>query len=320
VGYRNFCNKLWNATRFALSNLGTNFKPRPVQSLIGNESIEDLWILNKLNRAILAANEGFKQYDFANITNVSYSFWLYELCDVYLELLKPVMAGDNKGRQETSRETLYTCLDNGLRLLHPFMPFVTEELWQRLPRRPNDTESICIAPYPDADIKLISDDLDNRMKLIQEVVHYGRSLRASYNLAPSIKVCAYVRTRNAESEKILKAQSEHIQTLINAQFVLFLSNEQPPKGCALNIVNEFVDIFVLLKGIVDVKVEVAKLEKKKIAVEKSREGLQKRMASTDYETKVPQTVKEENTAKLTALNLEIDSFNKAIESLHEIDN
>jgi len=300
-----------------------------------------------LNCAIRAANEGFNKYDFSNITNACYSFWLNDLCDIYLELLKPVMAGADKTRQEISRETLYTCLDNGLRLLHPFMPFVTEELWQRLPRRPNDTESICIAPYPEANNEFINADLDNRMKLTQEVVHCGRSLRASYNLAPSIKVHAYVGTRNNESDDVLKVQREHIQTLINAQFVQFIKfykggeyipgGGRAPKGgiyynasadtfyekiegAALNIVNEFVEIFVILKGIVDVKVEVAKLEKKKIAVEKSRDGLQKRMISPDYEAKVPQTVKEENTAKLTALNLEIDSFNKAIESLKAIDN
>uniref|UniRef100_A0A8C6MVE1 valine--tRNA ligase n=1 Tax=Mus spicilegus TaxID=10103 RepID=A0A8C6MVE1_MUSSI len=146
LGYRHFCNKLWNATKFALRGLGKGFVPSPE----GHESLVDRWIRSRLTEAVRLSNEGFQAYDFPAITTAQYSFWLYELCDVYLECLKPVLNGVDQVAAECARQTLYTCLDVGLRLLSPFMPFVTEELFQRLPRRtPKAPASLCVTPYPE---------------------------------------------------------------------------------------------------------------------------------------------------------------------------
>uniref|UniRef100_A0A8C6VJ20 valine--tRNA ligase n=1 Tax=Naja naja TaxID=35670 RepID=A0A8C6VJ20_NAJNA len=150
LGYRYFCNKLWNATRFAIRGLGEGFQPPPSPELSGSESLVDLWILSRLSHAVELCDMGFQAYDFCGITTAVYNFWLYELCDVYLECLKPVFAGSDQAAIQTAQNVLYTCLDAGLRLLSPFMPFVTEELFQRLPRRSpsSDPPSICVTPYP----------------------------------------------------------------------------------------------------------------------------------------------------------------------------
>jgi valyl-tRNA synthetase len=149
-GYRKFCNKLWNATRFALGKLDSTFKPQAKAQISGKESVYDLWILNKLNIATRDVNANLEQRNFMAATTVMYNFWLYELCDIYLELCKQVIGGKDKDRSATSSEVLYTCLDEGLKLLHPVMPFVTEELWQRLPRRESDSSicSIMKSKYP----------------------------------------------------------------------------------------------------------------------------------------------------------------------------
>ncbi|MEJ1271046.1 hypothetical protein NN561_001878 [Cricetulus griseus] len=150
LGYRHFCNKLWNATKFALRGLGKSFVPLPTSKPEGHESLVDRWIRSRLTEAVRLSNEGFQAYDFPAITTAQYSFWLYELCDVYLECLKPVLNGADQVAVECARQTLYTCLDVGLRLLSPFMPFVTEELFQRLPRRtPAAPASLCVTPYPE---------------------------------------------------------------------------------------------------------------------------------------------------------------------------
>jgi valyl-tRNA synthetase len=110
----------------------------------------DLWMLSRISAAVEQCNKGFENYDFAMITTACYNLWLYDLCDVYLEYLKPVFQSKGSATVSTAKTVLYKCLHVGLRLLSPFMPFITEELFQRLPRIPKqDPPSICIAPYPD---------------------------------------------------------------------------------------------------------------------------------------------------------------------------
>lgn len=146
-GYRFFCNKLWNATKFALLyfNGTEKFDTELAASEVVNQM--DAWILSRLSAAIEACNQGFETYDFAAATSACYAFWLYDLCDVYLECLKPIFQSGSDQQQAAARRTLYVCLDYGLRLLSPFMPFITEELYQRLPRA-KPAPSICVASYP----------------------------------------------------------------------------------------------------------------------------------------------------------------------------
>ena len=151
--YRRFCNKLLNAINLVLIRIGPGFKPRESRERSGNESPIERWILSCLSHATAVAHDGFDKFALGAATDAIFRFWLEELCDVFLEAIKPVLSADtDKLRVESMRQTLFTCADEGLRLLHPFMPFITEELWQRIPRRLalKAIESICIAPYPQA--------------------------------------------------------------------------------------------------------------------------------------------------------------------------
>jgi valyl-tRNA synthetase len=150
-GYRKFCNKLWNATRFALLKLGVDYKPSKDFELSGMESIMDLWILHKLNHTVKEINSNLEQMNFMQATTAIHQFWLHDLCDVYVEICKPILDGDDPRSKAAAKHVLYTCLEYGLKLMHPFMPFVTEELYQRLPRRPESTsrgESIMVSEFP----------------------------------------------------------------------------------------------------------------------------------------------------------------------------
>ena len=150
VGYRQWCNKLWNVIRFAMTNLGSNFVPsatiRPASLPLSCQ-----WILSVLNKAIDKTVKGLENYEFSESTTALHSWWLYELCDVFIEVIKPTMFGDDEVAKKATRDTLWVCLDTGLRLLHPFMPYLTEELWQRLPQREGEAQaksSIVVAEYP----------------------------------------------------------------------------------------------------------------------------------------------------------------------------
>uniref|UniRef100_A0AAQ6A519 valine--tRNA ligase n=1 Tax=Amphiprion ocellaris TaxID=80972 RepID=A0AAQ6A519_AMPOC len=182
LGYRHFCNKLWNAVKFAMKTLGDNFVP------LEKESVSDRWILSRLSAAVGLCDAGFKAYDFPGITTAIYNFWLYELCDVYLVRIF---------EKHWANLTLYTCLEVGLRLLSPLMPFVTEELYQRLPRRQpqRDPPSICVTSYPDTEeFCWHSEEVDRDMEFIMTVVKTIRSLRADYNLTKTRADCEMATT------------------------------------------------------------------------------------------------------------------------------
>ena len=156
VGYRQFCNKLWNAVKFGLTYL-TEFEPTPNMhlELPSNPSAatRDLMILSKLNKCVTEVNKYIEDYTFGLATNAIHSFFIYDVCDTYLELMKPVfydLSEENKSNVYCAKVTLYTVLEQFLRLIHPFMPFVSEELWQRLPflRKMTSVKSIMIAAYP----------------------------------------------------------------------------------------------------------------------------------------------------------------------------
>ncbi|KAF8496882.1 hypothetical protein F5888DRAFT_1794622 [Russula emetica] len=181
-GYRKFCNKIFNATKFAMLKLDKTFKSEPTPKPTGNESLVEKWILHKLNTGIDTAktNKQLGERNFIAATNAVYNLWLYELCDVYIVRPSWLIT--------SAQQTLYTCLDHGLRLLHTFMPFVTEELWQRLSRRPNDaTPSIMVSRYPIYENEFVFDEADKQFDLLFSGIRAGRSLPASYNLQPDIQ-------------------------------------------------------------------------------------------------------------------------------------
>lgn len=182
-GYSKFCNKLWNATRFANMKLGDNYEPRKCDSLTGNESLAGKWILHKLNKAIISTNQHLEQMNFMQATTAVYQFWLYELCDVYLEVCKPVFDCNDDEAKKSAQDVLYICLDQGLKLLHPFMPFVTEELYQRLPRRPDDSiESIMLTKFPSARSDWDQPQKEIDFEYINSIVGASRSLMSEYNV------------------------------------------------------------------------------------------------------------------------------------------
>lgn len=195
-GYRKWCNKLWNATRFALMKLGNYYKPRADIALTGKESLADKWILSKLNQCIRKTNENLDQFNFMQATTSLYQFWLYELCDVYLETTKPVIDGSDVAASESAKDVLYICLEAGLKLLHPFMPFVTEELYQRLPRRPTEeAPSIMVTRYPEPRDEWDNPKSETDWELINGVVSAARKLLMDYTIRDAtgmfVRICQY---------------------------------------------------------------------------------------------------------------------------------
>ncbi|XP_008573559.1 PREDICTED: valine--tRNA ligase, mitochondrial isoform X2 [Galeopterus variegatus] len=180
---RHFCNKIWNALRFILKVLGEKFVPQPAEELSPSCPV-DAWILSRLALAAWECERGFLTRELSLVTHALHHFWLHSLCDVYLEAVKPVLS--RSPRSSGPSQVLFSCADLGLRLLAPLMPFLAEELWQRLPQRPGCTAapSITIAPYPSAHSleHWRQPELEQRFSRVQEAAQTLRALRATYQL------------------------------------------------------------------------------------------------------------------------------------------
>lgn len=320
-GYRCFCNKIWNATRFALLSIGENFKPKEISKVTGKESLMDRWILSRLAVATEACNAGFEVYDFPQITTAIYNFWLYELCDVYLEALKPVFQGEDPEAKVISSEVLLTCLHSGLRLLHPFMPFLTEELYQRLPRRSttNLVPSICVESYPEvSEFPPRNEALEKEVTFMQDLVHKVRSLRADYNVTRS-KVHLYAKCSGTAAET-LSALSIVIATLTTSSAVELLEEGAAvPAGCAMTTVSDSCQVYLMLKGVVDPAKEIERMTQKEEKLQSQLSKLKTAMAASDYTTKVPLEVQTANLEKVRQTEGELTRIVESISTLRLMD-
>ncbi|KAJ2212026.1 valine--tRNA ligase [Coemansia sp. RSA 1813] len=315
-GYRKFCNKLWNATRFALMKLGDDFVPLAEATPTGHESLAEKWILQRLNVAVRSVNAALEEMNLMAATTAIYSFWLYELCDVYIEYIKPITApdADADGRR-SAQQTLYTCLDEGLKLLHPIMPFVTEELWQRLPRRKSDAvPSICIAPYPVPRDEYDDSKAEADFEVAMNIAKAGRSLAADYNVLA--KSTFYISNSSGASYAHTSAQADGIATLIKGcqSITVLKPGETTPAGCAVFSISDEIAMHLLVRGQVDIAREITKLEGKVSKTLKLKSGLEAKLNAPKYTIIVPMDVREANASKLNNYEAEIDALQNAIKT------
>src|SRR5207249_6644631 len=186
-GYRNFANKLWNAARFILMHREGPRADAPV----AERPVTERWILSRLHRCIGEVNAFLEAYRFDEAANTLYQFIWHEYCDWYVELVKPALADKASRQAAPTRTTLIESFETLLRLLHPFMPFITEEIWQALPHK---GESIMIAPYPTPNPALISDTIESQIASVTSVVSAVRDVRGSQGIPASRELHAAVAT------------------------------------------------------------------------------------------------------------------------------
>ncbi|KHJ87012.1 Anticodon-binding domain protein [Oesophagostomum dentatum] len=191
---------IWQAVRFTLMQLGSDYRAKPF-AITGKESIMDKWILSRAAYAVSRCNTDMDTYNFTQYTTTLYDFWLYDLCDIYLESVKPVISSGTEEARERAKAALYHCVETGLRLISPVMPFLSEELWQHLPRLSNHPPSIVVHAYPEPSEYPFNDEqVEADVAFAMSVVRTVRSLRSDYELSRKTKtdcwflplVCSYL--------------------------------------------------------------------------------------------------------------------------------
>lgn len=325
VGFRMFCNKLWNATRFALQFVA-DFAPTAtvVEDLMssGKMSTRDKFIISRLMKGVETVNKCINEYKFGDAQQAVYSLWLDEICAIFLELSKPVVydkSDENKDRRWASQATLWVSMEVGLRLLHPMMPFVTEELWQRLPGRgtlgDSEPASIMIAPYPEVNEAFKNEAAEESMSYTMKVVDACRSLRASYHIAHKTETHFFVKV-SGPGEAFIQEQLEDIKTLGRASAVDVNGKESEIVGTV--VVDDSLTVLMDVKGLVDYKVEIARLQKSVKTTVPAIETLQRKMAADGYAEKVPKDLQEANQQKLESLMGKKAELEAAIENLEKL--
>ncbi|BFZ55836.1 valine--tRNA ligase [Savitreella phatthalungensis] len=223
-GYRKFCNKIYNATKFALTRLDDSFTPAASSQPTGRETLVEQWILHRLNEASRITNEALERKDFLASTTAIHSFWLYDLCDVFIENSKHLFATGTAEQQASCKGTLYTALEGGLTLIHPFMPYVSEELWQRLPRRQGDeTPSIVVATYP-VFLEMAHFPAEaTRYEGIIEVVKTIRSLMVANKIKADAQVSLHIDA--SQDTELIRSESASIVSLIKGLEAVEIDSE-----------------------------------------------------------------------------------------------
>ncbi|XP_034193074.1 valyl-tRNA synthetase [Osmia lignaria lignaria] len=279
---------------------------------VSKETNVDLWMLSRVSYAVNTCDKAMAEYDFPTATTACYNLWLYDLCDIYLEYLKPVFQSNDDERKLAARKTLFKTLDIGLKLLSPFMPFITEELYQRLPHAKHLYPSICVSPYPDtSDCPWRNEEIEKDIEFANKVIKNIRSTRATYNLPNKIKTEAFLVCSNDS----LKDQLMEYQLLIETLAYSTLSTQQPSTGCAIITVTDKVQVHLLLKGLIDPKKELEKLCKKKEQLLDIIHKTKQAMEVPDYNVKVPLDVQNSNKEKLINSEGELKRITDAIVAL-----
>ncbi|SCW01863.1 LAFE_0E08944g1_1 [Lachancea fermentati] len=316
-GYRKFCNKIYQATKFALMRLGEDYTPPAKETLSGNESLVEQWILHKLTHYAKSINEAFEKRDFLTATSDIYEFW-YLICDVYIENSKYLINEGSDIEKKSAKDTLYVLLDNALRLIHPFMPFITEEMWQRLPKNSSAVESIVKASFP-----TYRSDFDNEKaaldyELVLDITKEARSLLAQYNILKNGKV--FIESGNEHYFETSVSQRDSIVSLIKAidEVTVVKSASEVPEGAVLQAVTPEVNVHVLVKGHVDIEAEISKTKKKLEKTLKTKEGIEKIMKSKDYEAKANEQAKELTMTRLENTVAEIEGLEATISNLERL--
>jgi valyl-tRNA synthetase len=254
-GYRNFANKLWNASRLVLANLD-GYDARAARR--APLALPDRWIASRLAETTRAVRTHLSRYRFNDAAGALYQFVWHELCDWYLEAAKPALYGSHPARRQATQHTLVTTLETTLRLLHPFMPFITEELWQRLPAGDGRGESIMIAPYPKASRRKGDADVEREMAVIMDTVTAIRNIRGEMRVSPAVTLVTTVKSAPAHAA-LLREHAPLIQSLARATLTIDPAASRA-RGAALGVVGES-EIYVDLSGVVDLAAERQRLEK-----------------------------------------------------------
>jgi valyl-tRNA synthetase len=323
---RNFTNKVWNAARFAMMNLEGN---ESADTTIKEEDylFEDVWIKNRLSLAIEMCTSSLEKYKFNEAIKTLYEFVWHEFCDWYLEIIKPrLYSSDNIKSKAVAQKVLVYVLDNILRLLHPFAPFLTEEIWQHLKSMASKNkliyvdsmvnESLIICPWPKEDAAKINKNVVNTMTLLQDLIRAVRNIRSNMNILNKQKLKALVSVNDKRLKEMLDEHHNFLMQMANLDGLEVGIDLEKPESSASEVVNE-IQVFVPLKELIDVGVEKEKQQERLNKIKSHLDIVRKKLFNESFVKNAPKHIVNAEKDKEAELLGQIIKINGFLEDLNK---
>ena len=308
-GYRNFANKIWNAARFILMN----FDGPRTSGANADLAFPDRWILSRLNHAIREVTSHLESYRFDQAASIVYQFIWHEYCDWYLELIKPALQDKESERAARTRGTLVNSFEILLRLLHPFMPFITEEIWHALP---HEGDSIMVQPYPIPVTEWDTKETENRFALLDQFVSTVRMGRSLLNHPPNRRLATFGAAGDAHMQAELAGLGDHIELLTKS--TVDLNRREEWSREVLRLVVGDLTVGILVEGEVDLQKAVDRVKREREDRTKEAARLEGKLGNADFVAKAPSEVVAEHRDRLRTLQHEQDILSSSEEQLHSM--
>lgn len=290
---RNFANKIWNAARFALMNL-EDYTENAAET--AEYTLADRWIISRFNTTALEVTRLLDKYELGEAARVIYEFMWNEFCDWYVEMVKPRLYGkETDASRRTAQKVIAQVLRQTMELLHPFMPFITEEIWQHLPHQ---GETIMLAQWSKGDPALVDTAMENQMAVVMEIIRSIRNIRSEMNVPLGKKADVIICSNSEQYTQLLQATASYLTNLATIDNLTIHSTLQDKPEQAVTAVVSGIEIFLPLKGLIDMDKEIARLEKEVQKVEGEIDRIAKKLVNEGFVAKAPEAVINKEKEKL----------------------
>ncbi len=287
---RNFANKIWNASRFIMMNL-EDFTPGEID--LSKLALKDRWILKRINDVTRDVTDSLEKFEIGMAAQKIYDFFWNEFCDWYIEMAKIDLYGKNSEARRITQLVLVNVVEQALKLLHPFMPFITEEIWQHIS---SEGLSLMVSSWPEYKPEWEFEDVD-QMELVMDAVRGIRNIRAEINVPPSKQASALVRVSSSSVKDILRGNLDIIYSLAKVSKMEFGEEDLHIPHKAVSCVIKGAEIFIPMEGLVDLDTEIARLEKEKSNLKNEIERVNKKLSNQGFLEKAPQDIVEKEQQK-----------------------
>ena len=314
-GYKHFANKIWNASKYVLTNLENYGENITYNITYLNLSYEDKWILTKLNETINKVEKSLKEYRYNEYASEIYDFFWHNYCDWYLEFTKERIYKGTPEETTVALSVLTYVLDKSLRLLHPIMPFITEEIWQKLPIK--DSEYIAVSKFPEYKEELVFPRDSENIEYLKEVIISIRNVRADFGIEPSRKLNIYIKPEDEEFEEVLKSLEPSIKLLAKADKVIISRDLDKPKNTVIAISTK-AESYIDISGSIDIAKEIERQEKLLKDVEKSLGISERKLSNENFIKKAPKEVVDKERERYEELKQRETKIKSIIKNLKEL--
>ena len=303
AGYRNFINKIWNAARFVFMNLDDGKFPSIEESDL---TLADRWIMTKVGQISEQVADRFQKYEFNDAASISYQFVWHEFCDWYLEIAKLELYSKDPKRIGVAQSVMQILLSGVVRLLHPFVPFITEEIWQRLPHAEG---SVMVAPFPQPSEFMSDMESIEQMDLLKAVITGIRNIRGEMNIPPKTSVKTVIDVKGPKEREILKNSATYITSLAKVESIDFVSGIEKPKSSATYVFGD-IQVHVLLEGLINYEDERRRMRKEIKKIEREMALSRKKLENKDFLNQAPPSIVEGVKEKVDLIGLKLEKLNQ----------